>query len=147
MIRFEILSRDRIDEVVEIEKQCFPGEEWTYGMFESELDNRISAFIIGVDEDNGRLVCYGCVWMIADIGDITNIAVSPDYQRQGLGERTLELLIKICAENNMSVINLEVKSGNLPAIELYKKNGFEEVGMRKNYYKDGSAAVLMTKYL
>lgn len=147
MIRFDILSRERIDEVLEIEKLCFPGEEWTFGMFESELDNRISVFIIGIDEKYDKVVCYGCVWMIADMGDITNIAVLPAYQGQGLGERTLELLITLCEENNMSVINLEVKQQNTPAVSLYKKHGFEEVGIRKEYYKDGSSAVLMSKYL
>ncbi|MCI5891946.1 MAG: ribosomal protein S18-alanine N-acetyltransferase [Clostridiales bacterium] len=147
MIRFEVLTRKRIDEILEIEKLCFPGDEWTYSMFESELDNRISVFIVGIDEDTDSVVCYGCVWLIADIGDITNIAVSPDYQGQGLGDRTLELLITLCAENDMSVINLEVKKENFPAVSLYKKHGFEEVGVRKGYYKDGSAAVLMSKYL
>lgn len=147
MIKFKTLSREFIDKVLEIEKQCFPGEEWSYGMFESELKNRISVFIIGIDDENGQVVCYGCIWLIADIGEITNIAVAPAYQGEGLGEKTLEILINLCKENGAKEINLEVKENNFPAISLYKKFEFETVGMRRNYYKDGSAAILMTKYI
>lgn len=147
MIKFEILSREHIDEICEIEKLCFPYEEWTYGMIESEIDNKISVFIVGVDENEKSVVCYGCVWCIADIGEITNIAVLPKYQGMGLGDKTLTILTKICIENGMREINLEVKQGNVPAIKLYEKHGFKEVGIRPKYYKDGSDACLMTKII
>lgn len=148
MIRFEIMTQNHIDEILNIEKKCFPGDEWSRPMFESEIDNELSIFIVGVDENkNDMVACYACIWLVLDIGDITNIAVAPDYRRQGLGEHTLQLLIDLSNENSMNIINLEVKEDNTPALNLYKKMGFVEVGKRKNYYKDNKNAILMTKYL
>lgn len=148
MIRFDIMTLNHIDEILNIEKKCFPGDEWSRHMFESEIENELSIFIVGLDEDDSdKLVCYASVWLIIDMADITNIAVDPKYQGQGLGERTLQLLIDLSIEKNMSIVNLEVKEDNVPALNLYEKMGFEEVGNRKNYYKDNKSAILMTKYL
>ncbi len=147
MIKFELLNSVLIQEVLDIEKLCFPGDEWTEGMFESEISNSISVFPVGIDEESGRVVCYCCVWLISDFAEITNIAVSPAYQRQGIGQMMLGLIEKICRESNVECINLEVKNGNVPAEQLYLKLGYKEVGRRNNYYKDGSDAILMTKLL
>ena len=80
MIKFELLSKENIDGVWELEKICFD-TPWTYKMFESEIDNNISVYIVGIDEENGEVVAYAGVWLMYDYGDITNIAVHPDYRR------------------------------------------------------------------
>lgn len=147
MIRFELLKNEHIDEIIEIENRCFPGDAWTRNMFESELNNIISVFVVGIDEDDNSVVCYGGVWLIADIGEVTNIAVAPELWRQGIGGKLLSLLIDICTEHKMSEIDLEVKATNTSAVSLYKKMGFQVVGQRREYYKDKSDALLMTKKL
>ena len=58
----------------------------------------------------------------------------------------MEYIINFCIEKNMNIINLEVSSKNLTAIQLYKSFGFKEVGVRKNYYKDCDA-LLYTKLI
>lgn len=145
MIRFELLKKAHIDSICRLESTCFGGEAWTRQMFESELENRISLFIVGIDEDRVEVVCYGGAWLIADVGEITNIAVSPELRRQGLGAKLLELLIQVCEERGMTSINLEVKEFNSPAVNLYEKYGFQVVGRREGYYRDSSDALLMTK--
>lgn len=145
MIRFELLKEAHIDSICRLESLCFAGEAWTRQMFESELENRISLFIVGIDEESGEVACYGGAWLIADVGEITNIAVSPELRRQGLGAKLLELLIQVCEERRMTSINLEVKEFNSPAVNLYEKYGFQVVGRREGYYRDGSDALLMTK--
>lgn len=147
MIRFELLKPDMIDELHCLELECFKDEAWTRGMFESELNNAVSVFPVGVDEENGKIVCYGCIWLIADSAEITNVAVAPKYRRTGLGLELLKIMEAICRERGISLINLEVKDGNTAAENLYTKFGFDKVGSRRNYYKDGSAAILMTKTL
>ncbi len=147
MIRFELLKKERIDEIIKIENRCFPDDAWTRNMFESELNNNISVFVTGIDEVDNSVTCYGGVWLIADIGEVTSIAVAPELWRQGMGERLLSLLIDICVENKMSEVDLEVKASNISAVSLYKKMGFQVVGRRKEYYKDKSDALLMTKKL
>lgn len=147
MIRFELLKPNMIDELLCLELECFKDEAWTRGMFESELNNAVSVFPVGIDEENGKIVCYGCVWLIADLAEITNIAVAPRYRRTGLGSELLSIIEALCCERNIGIINLEVKEGNIAAENLYTKFGFGKVGKRPNYYKDGSAAILMTKTL
>ncbi len=146
-IKFELMDESHIDGVLEIEKKCFPDEPWTRGMFESELENMISAFLVGVDEDVGAVVCFGGMWLIADMAEITNIAVDPNHRRLGIGEKTLSLLCGICRERGVSRINLEVRDGNEAAMGLYKKFGFEPVGRRAKYYDNKFDAILMTKNL
>ena len=147
VVKFELMNETHIDGVLKIEKKCFPDEPWTRKMFESELENMISAFIVGVDENSGVVVCYGGMWIIADISEITNIAVAPNARRQGLGEKTLNILLDICRERGLSAVNLEVRENNAAAVGLYEKLGFEAVGRRKKYYNNKHDAILMTKNL
>ena len=146
MIRFEILSEENVKDVWELEKLCFD-DPWSLKSFEAELDNNISEYIVAIDEETGRVAGYGGVWFMYDCADITNIAVSPEMRRCGLGEKLLTLLTDISREKGMRSITLEVKVSNAPAIALYKKCGFEECGLRKKYYRGNIDALLMSKML
>ncbi len=146
MISFEMLSDKNVVDVWMLEKRCFI-DPWTIKMFTDELDNKISVYIVARDDQTNSIVAYGGMWLIYDCADITNIAVAPEYRREGLGGRILELLEKIASEHNMTALSLEVRESNLPAIALYQKYGFLKNGLRKGYYKDNENAVLMTKNL
>lgn len=143
MIRLELLSKDNLESVWELEKVCFQ-DPWTIGMFESEIDNDISVFIVAVDEENEKVVAYAGVWLTLDFGDITNIAVHPDYRREGLGSRLLSTIVDLCKERDIERVCLEVKETNLSAIEFYKKSGFLQDGIRKKYYQNTYDAYLMS---
>lgn len=142
MIGFELLSEDNINEVWEIEKKCF-NDPWSKNMFTAELGNSASVFIVARDEETGKAIGYGGVWTVMDVADITNIAVDEEYRRQGVGGEILRLLIKICKERQVETVNLEVRTDNQKAINLYKKTGFEECGLRKKYYHNRDDALLM----
>ena len=146
MIEFELLSKDNIVEIWELEKICFD-DPWSYNSFERELDNNISVYIVARAVETRKVVGYGGIWLMYDYADITNIAVSPESRRCGLGGKILQLLIDISREKNMESINLEVRASNIPAIRLYEKYGFSQNGLRKRYYKGKEDAVLMTKTL
>lgn len=146
MIEFELLSKDNIAEIWELEKICFD-DPWSYNSFERELDNNISVYIVARTVETRKVVGYGGIWLMYDYADITNIAVSPESRRLGLGGKILELLVDISREKNMESINLEVRASNIPAIKLYEKYGFIKNGLRKRYYKGKEDAVLMTKTL
>ena len=114
MIRFELLTEENLESVWELEKVCFQ-DPWTLKMFESEIDNDISVFIVAVDEETDNVVAYAGVWLTLDFGDITNIAVHPDYRREGLGSRLLSTVIDLifpfwCIFCEFSVIILIVKT-------------------------------------
>lgn len=76
-----------------------------------------------------------------------NIVVKKKYRRQGIGEKLLENLINMSKEMNFDSLNLEVNSKNRPALEMYKKFGFEQIGSRKKYYNNKDDAILMKKQL
>ena len=87
---------------------------------------------------------YADMRLISGEAQIYNIAVAPDFRRQGVGEALLTHMIDVSRENNCELITLEVRAGNAAAMELYKKLGFKETGRRKGYYlKGGEDAVLM----
>ena len=80
-----------------------------------------------------------------DEGYITNVAVSPDFRRQGIARALIEALLAKARENGLAFVTLEVRESNAPAIALYTGAGFEPVGKRKNFYSNPTEnAVLMT---
>lgn len=122
-----------ITSVIEISNLCFP-KSWTQETFRREmlLDN--SYFYIGSIEN--KIVCFFEWWKILDEAHIQTIAVSPKYQHQGIATQCLEYLINETKELNLMKIFLEVRESNIIAQKLYKKNGFEIISHRKNYYND-----------
>ncbi len=144
MIFVELLKQEDIDEVLVLEKTCFPDDPWNRASFENELTNPNAYFLVARDDEKGEVVGYGGVWAMYDVGDITNIAVRPDYRREGIGRKILNLLIDLCKEKGMTEITLEVRQSNLPAQRLYTSEGFEICGLRKRYYQNKEDAVIMT---
>ncbi len=147
MIQLQLLSKEQLEELFYLEQRCFPEDPWSKSMFESELSNPLSVFVTAVDEETGALIGYGGVWLMYDAGNITNIAVHPDYRREGIGRRILELLTQICREKGMETITLEVRESNSSAQQLYLAEGFALCGRRKRYYQGTEDALIMTKEL
>ena len=103
-------------------------------------DNVYVAVALADEERAG----YAEIRMIASEGQIYNIAIAPEFRREGIGEALLRHLIDKADADGCKLVTLEVRSGNEAAMELYKKLGFREVGRRKGYYaKGGEDAVLM----
>lgn len=69
-----------------------------------------------------------------DTADILNIGIDPDFKRQGYGTALLNCLIEELRKKDIGEILLEVRAANKSAIQFYKKQGFEEISVRKNYY-------------
>lgn len=90
------------------------------------------------------VVGYITYSVVLDEVQIANVATHPDFRRKGIGEKILMYLYDEAKEGNMYVITLEVRESNEPAIRLYEKCGYCEVGRRKNYYKNPTEdAILM----
>ena len=144
MILIRFLEASDIDEIIQLEKLCFPEDPWSRLSFETELDNPLSVFFVAVDEESGKMMGYGGMWLMHDIADITNIAVHPEYRREGIGKNILNLLIKIAKEKEMTAITLEVRESNIPAQKLYESAGFVRCGISKRYYQGREDAIIMT---
>ena len=142
-IIFDNLKPQYLDSLTELEKTCF-SVPWSRKLFENDISNKNAYYVLAVF--NGKVIGYCGLYKVLDEADITNIAVHPEFRRQGLAGRILENIIKYCELNKISKITLEVRKSNINAINLYTKKGFIVVGERKNYYSDNhETAILMTR--
>lgn len=133
-----------IEQIGPIERDLFGDEEWSPGMFWSELaqaDTRWYRVALDGDEVVGYagLCVYG-----PDDAWVQNIAVRRDRQGTGLGRRMLDELLDQAVRRDARQVLLEVRADNAPAQRLYARRGFEAVGLRRGYYQpSGADAVVM----
>ncbi len=120
-----------LDEIYSIEKRAYK-KGWSYGIFQQSLTSNRGFILIRRDTDN--IIGYGISQVIVDEFHILNICIHPDYQHQGLGKGLLYFLLDKAREFSCKDVFLEVRASNLIAIQLYLDAGFNEVGIRKNYY-------------
>lgn len=111
---------------------------WTYSILQDELNSENSHYLVAKSL-NGEIIGFAGIKLLVDKADIMNIAVKKSFRNQGIGSLLLKNLIQLSQEKKVTSISLEVMEENYPAIHLYKKFGFKQVGIRKNYYqgKDG----------
>lgn len=108
-------------------------------LIEEDIKNKIAHIFVALVDD--RVVGFIDYWSAHREINIINIAVHPDFKRNKIGSRLMrEMLLK---EEGFEQIILEVRSGNKRAIEFYRSHGFNAIGLRKNYYRDGENAVVM----
>mgnify|MGYP000137448875 CR=1 FL=1 len=141
---YEIVPMDRghIPQIVALEQACFTSP-WTETMLSDALFDPQASFIVAEDGE-GNVLGYAGLHAILDEGYIDNVAVEPDARRHGVASALLDVFCRF-GEVNLSFLTLEVRAGNAPAIALYEKLGFREVGRRKNYYRaEHEDALLMT---
>ena len=100
-----------------------------------------------LQEEKGEILAYCGLIMVLDEGDITNVAVRPDRQKEGIGHFLMDSLIRLAEQQGVTTIHLEVRTGNGTAIRLYERMGFTKDGIRKKYYTDPvEDALLMTRH-
>ena len=132
-----------IDGVWAVESQVF-NNPWSRSAFVDEMtDNDLAHYL--VLEDQGMIAGYAGMWIVVDEAHVTNIALLPDYRRQGLGEKLVRELIKTARERYAVMMTLEVRPSNTVAQSLYSKLGFLPQGIRRAYYSDNQEdALIMT---
>ena len=114
-------------------------------MLAEELDNPTASFIVAVG-DNGQVLGYAGISVIAGEGYIDNVAVREEYRRQGIAQALLDVFLRFGKAHQLAFLTLEVRASNDPAKQLYLKHGFEQVGRRKDYYDEPKEdAIIMTK--
>ena len=130
-MRAVVLTPEMLDCVAELEALVFH-EPWSRQSLTLLCGN--GAFGVAVLE-NGRVLAYGGMLTVLDEGQITNVAVHPDYRRRGLGAEAVRGLLEGARARNLAEITLEVRESNAAAIALYRRFGFEIVGKRPRFYK------------
>ena len=130
------MTQEDVDAVLAIEQsvQCFP---WTRGNFFDALN---SGYLCCVDETEEGICGYAILMQAADEAELLTIGVAASQQRKGLGRAMLSEMLETARAKQLRRIFLEVRSGNVAAIALYRSAGFNEIGVRRGYYQntDGS---------
>ncbi|MBE6043125.1 MAG: ribosomal-protein-alanine N-acetyltransferase [Clostridium thermopalmarium] len=116
---------------------------WSLDSLKNEIKNKFSKYIV-VKKEN-KVIGFAALWIILDEINIINIAIHPNYRGIGASNLLMDAIIDICKEHKIPSITLEVRSNNIVAQNLYKKYGFTEEGLRKNYYGEELHAIIMWK--
>ena len=131
MMMFTEMKAEHVPQVAQLEKLCF-ADPWSEMSIASELRSVWSYWVVALDGD--QVVGYVGSQSSCDETDIMNIAVHPDWRRRGIAEQLIDSLILELKKRGSHALMLEVRDSNEPAIALYEKLGFRQVGLRKNYY-------------
>jgi len=132
-----------IPAIVKMELVCFPEDPWPFEAFEHEIINDYSEPLVARDPD-GRIVGYMITWFMGPEAHIANIAVDPELRDRGIGRAMMDTAIAKSRGAGAEEMVLEVRTTNVAAITLYKSLGFVPVYVRKNYYRSGEDAVVMS---
>ncbi|MFC4535121.1 ribosomal protein S18-alanine N-acetyltransferase [Sphaerisporangium dianthi] len=134
--------------VLAIERSTFPFDAWSEGMLRGELADqpRTRHYIVAV-ADGGEVVGYAGLAAAGDQADVQTIAVSADRQRAGIGSAMLRALLDEATRRGAEAVFLEVRADNPPAQTMYERFGFERIGLRREYYDDGTDAIMMMRKL
>ena len=137
------MTSTHLDQVAEIEKLCF-SDPWSRRMLSEHLENECAATLVATTP-SGTILGYAGLLVILDEGYITNVAVLPEYRRQGIAGELLGVFRRFAEGNKLAFLTLEVRESNAAARALYAKYGYKEVGVRKNYYDHPKEnAIIMT---
>ena len=141
-MRIERMNHSHVSQVAALEKLCF-SDPWSENSVASELNNPLSLWLVALDGD--CVAGYVGSQSVMGESDMMNIAVHPDYRRQGLGEKLVEELVTALQAAGNTCLTLEVRVSNAPAVSLYEKTGFSRIGLRKNYYRNPKEDALILR--
>lgn len=131
-----------IPAVHHLEVRLFPVDAWPLQMFVDELSQPETRRYLIAETPDG-IVGYAGVMCIEPIADVQTIAVIPEYEGKGIGTALLTELINESRRRGAADVLLEVRADNPRAQQLYRRFGFEQIHVRRNYYRDGVDALIM----
>lgn len=138
-------NENDLENFAEISRECF-SEPWSVNSFKSAFESE-GAVLLAAETSEGVVCGFLTASTVLDEVNIEDVAVREGYRQRGAAKGLLAELLRR-TERNVARINLEVRESNFPALNLYKKFGFEPVGLRKDFYRDPREnAVLMAKIL
>lgn len=142
-VSIEPMRRRHVKHVLNIENAVHP-KPWSAGVFASELDlaRRGERFYV-IASVMGEIVGYAGSLYAVDEAHVTNIAVTPDFRRQGIARLLLHTLATEAIRREMNSLTLEVRVGNEAAQSLYREFGFAPAGVRQRYYENTEDALVM----
>ena len=142
MIRLERMTDAHVTQVAALEKLCF-SDPWSENSVASELKNPLSLWLVALD--GATVAGYIGSQSVGEEADMMNVAVHPEYRRKGIARELVTGLVSALREKGVQSLALEVRQSNEPAIALYAQLGFQQVGLRPNYYRNPKENALILK--
>ena len=137
------MEKCHVADIVEMEKLYF-SDPWSENAFLSELNGHFALWLVAVEDD--RVIGYIGAHTVLDEADVMNLAVREEFRRRGVAENLVQAMVRLLCSCYIRALMLEVRVSNAPAIALYEKLGFRQVGRRPNYYfKPREDAFIMRK--
>ncbi len=148
------MSLADLDEVTGIERLIYP-YPWTPGNFRDSVRSGYQCWVLNGGEAAERaalpVIAYCVMMQVLDEAHLMNLSVAQSMQRRGLGRWMLRWLMDLAARHGARGMFLEVRPSNTAARDLYRQEGFEQIGLRRHYYPNGNAgredAVVMRRDL
>lgn len=137
------LTDELFQQLERVERECF-GDSWSQSTFLAELNNPLN--ILCTADHDGYIAGFALGRVAADEGELFQIAVLPEFRRQGAASVLLKQLHREMKSRGAATCFLEVRSRNSGAIALYEGAGYEYAGTRKNYYPDDDARIYSIKF-
>ncbi|MET7696059.1 ribosomal protein S18-alanine N-acetyltransferase [Streptomyces sp. NPDC005485] len=138
-----------LDPVLELEKELFPEDAWSRGMFWSELAHArgpdATRRYVVAETPEKRVLGYAGLAANGDLADVQTIAVARDQWGTGLGSRLLTELLRAATAFECAEVLLECRVDNIRAQKLYERFGFEPIGFRRGYYQPGNIDALVMR--
>lgn len=141
-MEIKAMKEAQVPQIAALERVCF-SDPWSEKSILSELENPLSCWLVAMDGE--RLAGYVGSQTVLGETDMMNLAVDPDYRRKGLGKELILSLIEALRQRGSRCLTLEVRDSNAPARALYEGLGFQEIGRRKNYYRNPKEDALIYK--
>ena len=126
------MNEAHVPQVAGLETICF-SDPWSEKSVGEELSNDLSLWLVAVEQ--GTVAGYVGSQTVMGETDMMNVAVHPDFRRRGIAGALVNALVTRLREMGSHSLTLEVRASNSPAIALYEKLGFRQVGRRPNYYR------------
>ena len=136
------MNETHIAPIAQIEALCF-SDPWSENSIAGELTSRLSHWLVALEGE--QVVGYIGSQSVLGESDMMNVAVHPDHRRKGIAEALIAALSAGLKERGNVCLTLEVRASNVPAITLYDKLGFVQVGRRPNYYRNPKEDALILR--
>jgi len=139
------MTKEDCVQVAVIEAASF-SVPWSLNAFTETVEKENFRYFVA--EEQGEILGYCGFLFVLDEAEIPNVCVKASARKRGIGKQMMSVLIEEARKLGMAILYLEVRESNTPARTLYKSLGFEENGIRKNFYEHPvEHAVLMSKTL
>ena len=136
------MREEHVAAIAALEKLCF-SDPWSESSVAYELRNPLALWLVA--EVDGQVAGYIGSQTVPPESDVMNVAVHPDHRRGGIAQSLVLSLCQALKDGGNETLTLEVRATNTPAIALYEKLGFLQIGRRPNYYRNPKEDALILR--